>query len=128
MCFGLVALGPGEFGWVFYICCGHSTSASHLSLHSVIYKDHLLYLIISVNSLQEMGEDDEVQIIEVSNEEKAEAKKGQGNKLYKSNDFSQAIKVYTESIGKFNYCLYDESSNILRDICSTCMCARVCIK
>lgn len=50
-----------------------------------------------------MAEDDDVQIIEESNEEKAESKKGQGNKLYKSNDFNTAIKVYTESIGKSSW-------------------------
>ena len=58
-----------------------------------------------------MAEDDDVQIIEESNEEKAESKKGQGNKLYKSNDFNTAIKVYTESIGKSSWWIYDDSSD-----------------
>ena len=51
-----------------------------------------------------MGEDDDVQIIEESVEDKAESKKGLGNKLYKSNDFLEAIKRYTEAIGKSNLC------------------------
>lgn len=50
-----------------------------------------------------MSEDDDVQIIEASVEEKAESKKGLGNKLYKSNDFIEAIKRYTEAIGKSQF-------------------------